>query len=96
MTAECRHHCLVPLENGDGVVIDNQLAALLSDFTLETAVSGVIFKHVGLKEREESDRFWVSLYCWYRNNNVACANIMFRTNSLITCIAPTTVILLTM
>lgn len=49
-TADCKHHCHVPLENGDGVVINDQLAGLLSDVTLETAVSGIIFKHVGLKK----------------------------------------------
>lgn len=70
MTADCKHHCHVPLENGYGVVINNQLAVLLSDFTLEAAVSGIIFKHVGLKKTDESDRFRVSLYFEYHNNTL--------------------------
>lgn len=62
MTADCKHHCHVPLENGYGVVINNQLAVLLSDFALETAVSGIIFKHVGLKKTGESGSFRVPLH----------------------------------
>lgn len=60
--ADCKHHCHIPFENGYGLVIDNQLAGLLSDFTLETAVSGIIFKHVDLKKIDESDSFRVSLH----------------------------------
>lgn len=52
MTTDCKYHCHVPLENRYGVAINNQFAVLLSDFTLETAVSGIIFKHVGLKKRQ--------------------------------------------
>lgn len=62
MTADRKHHCHVPLENGYGVVINNQIAVLLFDFTLETVVCGIIFKHVGLKKTNESDRFRALLY----------------------------------
>lgn len=48
-TVDSKHHCHVPLENSDGVITDDHLARLLSDLTLVTAVSRIIFEHVGLK-----------------------------------------------
>lgn len=59
MTVDHKQHCHIPLVNGDGVAIDDQLAILITDFTLETAVSGIVFKHVDLKGQED-DRFRIS------------------------------------
>lgn len=59
MTADHEQCCHVPLVNEDGLAIYDQLAILLTDFALETAVSGVVFKHVDLR-RQESDSFRTS------------------------------------
>lgn len=68
MTVDHKHHCHVPLENADGVAIDDKLAILTTDFTLETAVSGIVFKHVDLKRREnDSFRIPRHLQCNYKN-----------------------------
>lgn len=43
------HHHHLPLEDRDGVVIDDELAILLADLTMVTAVGGVILEHVDLR-----------------------------------------------
>ena len=52
LTVDQHHHSHIPLVNEDGVSIDDQLATLINDFTLETAMSGIIFKHVDLKRQK--------------------------------------------
>lgn len=71
MTVNHKHHCHILLENADGIAIDDQLATLTLDFTLETAVSGIVFKHVDLN-RQENDSFRMSCYfqCNYKTFSI--------------------------
>lgn len=46
-----KHHRHSPLEDSDGVAINDEFAILLGDLSLVTTVGGVILKHVGLGSR---------------------------------------------
>lgn len=43
--------CYLLSEDGDGFAVDNELATLNLDFTVETAMGGVILEHVSLSNR---------------------------------------------
>lgn len=95
VTAGRKHDRNIPLINADGVAIDHQFAILSTDFTLETAVSGIIFKHVDLK-RSEDDRFRISWSFQCNHITFLFGNVIFQADSSIIWILNTTVILLTM
>lgn len=72
----------IPLINTDGVAVDHQFVILSTDFTLETAVSGIISKHVGLK-RSEDDRFRISWSFQCNQITFLFGNLILRADSLI-------------